>query len=64
MYVFCGPRESFCQSTKESVEIDNEDERIAEVLVRSVVSLCGRVKTRVRVDYELSEEFVVIVGMH
>ena len=37
---------------------------IAEVLVRSVMSLYEVGKTRVRMDYELSEEFVVNVGMH
>ena len=37
---------------------------IPEVLVRSVMSLYKGAKTRVRVDYELSEELVVKVGMH
>ena len=37
---------------------------IPEVLVRSVMSLYEGVNTRVRVDYELSEEFEVKVGMH
>ena len=27
MYVFCGPKESFLQSTKESVGMGNEEER-------------------------------------
>ena len=35
-----------------------------EVMVRSVTSLYEVAKTRVRVDCELSEEFVVKVGMH
>ena len=39
-----------------------EEEGISEVLVRSVMSLYEGVKTRVRVDSELSEEFVVTVG--
>ena len=37
---------------------------IPEVLVRSVMSLYERTKTRVRVDSELSDEFEVKVGMH
>ena len=37
---------------------------IPEVLVRSVRSLYEGAKTRVGVDSELSEEFVVKVGMH
>ena len=37
---------------------------IPEVLVISVMSLYEGTKTRVRVDYELSEEFYVKVGMH
>ena len=37
---------------------------IPEVLVRSVMRLFEGAKTRVRVDAELSEEFVVKVGMH
>ena len=35
-----------------------------DVLVRSMVSLYEGAKTSVRVDYELSEEFEVNVGMH
>ena len=42
----------------------NEEERIPEVLVRSVMGLCEGVKTRVRVDSVLSEEFEIKVGMH
>ena len=37
---------------------------IPDVLVRSVMSLYEGAKARVRVDYELSEEFEVKVGMH
>ena len=37
---------------------------IPEVLIRSVMSLYDGVKTRVRVDSELSEEFEVKVGMY
>ena len=37
---------------------------IPEVLVRSVMSLYERAKTRVRVDSELQEEFEVKAGMH
>ena len=42
----------------------NEEERIPEVLDRSVMSLYERAKSRVRVDSELSAEFEVKVGMH
>ena len=38
--------------------------RIPEALVRSVMSLCERTKTRVKVDCELSEEFEAKVMMH
>ena len=37
---------------------------IPEVLVRSVMSLCERAETRVRMDSELSKKFEVNVGMH
>ena len=37
---------------------------IAEVWVRSVMNLYEGAKTRVRVNSELSEDFVVKVGMH
>ena len=37
---------------------------LPEVLVRSVMSLYGGVKARVRVDSDLSEVFEVKVGMH
>ena len=37
---------------------------IPEVLVRSVMILYEGANTRVRVDYDLSEEFKVKVGMH
>ena len=42
----------------------NDEEMNTKSLVISVVSLYEGAKTRVRVDYELSEEFVVKVGMH
>ena len=38
--------------------------RIPEVLVILVISLYERAKTRFRVDFELSEEFEVEVGIH
>ena len=63
MYVFCGPRESFLQSDKESVGIGNEED-IPEVLARSVCSLYDGAKTRVSVDSELLEELEVKVGVH
>ena len=37
---------------------------IPEVLAISVMSLCEGAKTSVTMDYELSEEFKVKVGMH
>ena len=37
---------------------------IAEVFIRSVMSLFEETKTRFRVDSMLSEEFVVKVGIH
>ena len=37
---------------------------IPKVLVRSVMRLCERSKTRVGVDYELSEKFEVKKRMH
>ena len=53
VYVFCGPSESFWQSTEESVGIGNEEEKISEVLVRLVMSLYEGAETRVRVDSEV-----------
>ena len=47
-----------------SVGIGIEEERNIRSLVRSVKSLYEGVKTRVRVDSELSEEFEVNVWMH
>ena len=63
LHVFCGPRESFLQSTEESVGMGIVEE-ISEVLDRSVMSLYEGAKTRVIVDSELSEEFEVKVGMY
>ena len=37
---------------------------IPEVLVRSMISMCKRAKTKVRVDTVLSEEFAANMGMH
>ena len=55
-YVFCGPRKvSECAMMKKG---------IPEVFIRSVMSLYEGEKTRVGVDFELSEEFEVAVGMH
>ena len=42
----------------------NEEEKIPEVLVRSVSRVYEGAKTRVRVDSVLSEEFEVNVGMY
>ena len=46
------------------LELAMRKKGILEVLVRSVMSLYERAKTRVRVDSELSEEIEVKVGMH
>ena len=42
----------------------NRNKGMPEVLVRSVMSLYGGAKTRVREDHELSEELEVKVGLH
>ena len=42
----------------------NEEERIPEILVRSMMSLYEGAKTSVRADSELSDEFEVKVRMH
>ena len=64
VYVFCVLRESFSQSTEESVGMGTKKRGIPVVLVGSVMSLYDGADTRVRVDSELSEEFDVKVGMH
>ena len=58
------PRESFDRVPSRMLEWAMRKKGIPEVLVRSVMSLYKAAKTRVRVDYELSEEFEVKVGMH
>ena len=62
--MFCGPRESFLQSTDDSVGMGNEVEGMQLVWVRSVMSLYERAWTRVRVDFVLSDELDVSVWMH
>ena len=32
-YMFCGPRESFLQNTKQSVEMGNKEKRIPDVAI-------------------------------
>ena len=61
---FCGPRESFCQSTSESVGMGVEEGGIPYVLVRSVMNLYEGANMIVRVDSVLSEEFEVNVWIH
>ena len=55
---------AFDRVLNEVLKLAMRKKRIPEVLVRSVMSLYVRAKTRVRVDSELSEEFEVKVGMH
>ena len=56
-------KKAFDRVLKKALEWTMRKKAIPEVLVRSVMSLYGGAKTRVRVDYELSEEFEVRVGM-
>ena len=62
--VFCNSGKSFWQSTKESAEIGNEEERNTRRFVRSMMSLYEVAKTRVRMDPEMSKEFEGKIGMH
>ena len=64
LYVICGPIESLCQSTKDSVKWAMRKKQIPEVLVRSVMSLYEGTNTGGRVQSELSEECEVKFGMH
>ena len=55
---------AFDTAPRKVLEWAMRKEGVPDVLVRSVISLYGEAKTRVRVDSEMSEEFEVIVGMH
>ena len=59
----CGPRESFDRVPRKMLEWAMRKIGRQEVLVRSVMSLHEGAKKRVRVDFELSGEFEVKVGM-
>ena len=54
---------AFDRVPRKVLESAIEKKGIPEVLVRSVMSLYEGARTRVRVDYGLSEEFEVKVGM-
>ena len=49
---------------KKVLELAMREKGIPDVLVRSVMSLYEGTKTRVRVNSELSDEFLINVGMH
>ena len=55
---------AFDRAPRKVLEWAMRKKGIPKILVRSVMSLHEGGKTRVRVDYELSEEFDVKVGMH
>ena len=55
---------AFDRVSRKLLEWSMRKKGIPEVLVRSVMSLYEAAKTRVIVDYELSEEFEVKVRMH
>ena len=55
---------AFDRVLKKVLEWAMRKKGIPDVLVRSMMSLCERAKTRVRVDSELWEEFEVKLGMH
>ena len=46
------------------LELALRKKAIQKVLVRSVISLYEEAKKKIRVDSELSDEFLVKVGMH
>ena len=61
MYM-CLVNKAFDRVARKVLEWATGKKGMPEVLVGSVISLCEGAKTRVRVDYELSEEFEVKVG--
>ena len=56
-------QKAFDRVPRKVMELALRKKGIPEVLVRSVMSLYEGTKMRVRVDYELSVEFEVKVGM-
>ena len=64
VYVLCGPREGFDRVLRKVFELAMRKKGIQEVLVRLVMCLYEEAETRVRVDFELSVEFEVNVGMN
>ena len=65
MYIyFVDLYRAFYRVSRKVLEWVMRKKRIPDVLVRSVMSLYEGVKTRVRVDFELSEEFVVKEGIN
>ena len=61
---FVDPEKAFDGVPRKVLELALRKKGLPEVLVTSVISLYEGSKTRVRVDYEFSEEFEVKVGMH
>ena len=60
---FVDQEKAFDRVPRKVMEWAMRKKGIPEVLVRSLISLYKGAKTRVRVDYELSEEFEVKVDM-
>ena len=56
-------KKAFDRVLKKALEWAMRKKAIPKILVRSVMSLFGGAKTRVRVDSELSEELEVRMGM-
>ena len=61
---FVDLEKAFDRVSRKVLELALRKKEIPVVLVRSVMSLYDGVKTRVRVDSELSKEFEVKVGKH
>ena len=61
---FVDIEKAFDRIPRKMLELALRKKGIPEVLVRSVMSLNERTKTRVRVDSELSEELESKVGIH
>ena len=59
---FVDPEKAFDRVPRKVMEWAMRKKGIPQVLVRSVMSLYEGAKTRVRVDFEMSEEFEVKVG--
>ena len=61
---FVDPEKAYDRVPRKVLEWAMRKKGIPEALVRSVMSLSEGAKTRVRFDFELSEEFEVKMGMH